>query len=358
MENILMDSEGNIYVTDFGLSGVMKDGYFLGSSCGSIFFAAPELFQGSKYSGTEIDVWSCGVILYALLVGGYPFDGNSVEIQKQILQGPLNIPRIVSPQAQDLIRKMLTRDPLRRITIEKIKQHEFFKTDVPLYISHPEPEPDEEDLDMKVVEMIARLGSVDTDQVVGALSGLGCCSDVEVRSAQTTYKIIAAEQRRRMSSTETSASKIDLEESLLEILTDRDKLKLSRREISLSGDKSDWSLGIRIPNSAAYDWSEVMIEVLESLRVMKQIGWKRCTGKKEEYKVELEISHFEEEEKNLDHGEKNAAKGYLQLYGNHRDPFLVVDFHLLSGNLFLFMSAAAMIQEELENGLQDLVTLN
>lgn len=73
-ENILLDSELNIKITDFGLSSQIEDGAFLSTSCGSPNYAAPEVIRGGQYAGPEIDVWSCGIILYVMLCGCLPFD--------------------------------------------------------------------------------------------------------------------------------------------------------------------------------------------------------------------------------------------------------------------------------------------
>lgn len=72
-ENILIDSGRVVKIVDFGLSNLMKDGRMLKTNCGSPNYAAPEIVCQQKYEGTSVDVWSCGVILYALLVGRLPF---------------------------------------------------------------------------------------------------------------------------------------------------------------------------------------------------------------------------------------------------------------------------------------------
>ena len=85
-ENLLLDADNNVKIADFGLSNIMRDGAFLHTSCGSPNYAAPEVISGQLYAGPEVDVWSCGVILYALLCGSLPFDDES-------------IPNLVSPLA-------------------------------------------------------------------------------------------------------------------------------------------------------------------------------------------------------------------------------------------------------------------
>ncbi|XP_074590230.1 SNF1-related protein kinase catalytic subunit alpha KIN10-like [Curcuma longa] len=77
-ENLLLDSNCNVKIADFGFSNVMRDGHFLKTSCGSPNYAAPEVISEELYAGPEVDVWSCGVILYALLCGTLPFDDENI----------------------------------------------------------------------------------------------------------------------------------------------------------------------------------------------------------------------------------------------------------------------------------------
>ncbi len=121
----LLDARNNIKIIDFGLSNVMREGYFLKTSCGSFNYAAPEVIKGCRYAGPEVDVWSSGVVLYALLCGVLPFNDDMQQgipyVLRKILAGTYSVPHFVSPQAQDLISRMLKVDPLQRITVTEIK---------------------------------------------------------------------------------------------------------------------------------------------------------------------------------------------------------------------------------------------
>lgn len=125
-ENILLDKDENLKLIDFGLCAKPKSGMqsHLYTSCGSPTYAAPELILGKKYLGSEVDIWSMGVILYALLCGFLPFDDTSIEnLYKKILGGKYDEPSWLSTSSRRLIRAMLQTDPKKRITIQELCNH-------------------------------------------------------------------------------------------------------------------------------------------------------------------------------------------------------------------------------------------
>ncbi|XP_057979270.1 SNF1-related protein kinase catalytic subunit alpha KIN10 [Malania oleifera] len=137
-ENLLLDSKCNVKIADFGLSNIMRDGHFLKTSCGSPNYAAPEVISGKLYAGPEVDVWSCGVILYALLCGTLPFDDENIpNLFKKIKCGMYTLPSHLSPGARDLIPRMLVVDPMKRMTIPEIRQHSWFQAHLPRYLAVP-----------------------------------------------------------------------------------------------------------------------------------------------------------------------------------------------------------------------------
>eukprot|EP01017_Pseudomicrothorax_dubius_P023419 TRINITY_DN2502_c0_g2_i4.p1 TRINITY_DN2502_c0_g2~~TRINITY_DN2502_c0_g2_i4.p1 ORF type:complete len:192 (+),score=46.08 TRINITY_DN2502_c0_g2_i4:574-1149(+) len=112
----------------------MKDGKFLKTSCGSPNYAAPEVISGKPYCGTEIDTWSCGVILYALLAGCLPFDEDVIPLLfRKIKEADYTIPKHFSEEAKDLIKWMMQPNPVNRIKFHEIRRHPWFKDAFPLY---------------------------------------------------------------------------------------------------------------------------------------------------------------------------------------------------------------------------------
>ncbi|KAL2159119.1 hypothetical protein VTH06DRAFT_2878 [Thermothelomyces fergusii] len=137
-ENLLLDDNLNVKIADFGLSNIMTDGNFLKTSCGSPNYAAPEVIGGKLYAGPEVDVWSCGVILYVLLVGRLPFDHEHIPtLFAKIARGSYMVPTWMSPGAANLIKKMLVVNPIQRATIEDIRQDPWFLKDLPPYLHPP-----------------------------------------------------------------------------------------------------------------------------------------------------------------------------------------------------------------------------
>ncbi|VAH01945.1 unnamed protein product [Triticum turgidum subsp. durum] len=164
-ENVLIDRKGNIKISDFGLSALPQhlgnDG-LLHTTCGSPNYIAPEVLQNRGYDGSLSDIWSCGVILYIMLVGHLPFDDrNMVVLYQKIFKGDAQIPEWLSPSAQNLLRRILEPNPRKRINMAEIKMHEWFQKD---YIPVAPYDDDDEDV---------RLGAIlPIKQLIGMASSL------------------------------------------------------------------------------------------------------------------------------------------------------------------------------------------
>ena len=126
-ENLLLDSQGKIKIADFGMASLQVSGRLLETSCGSPHYASPEVIKGVKYDGSSADIWSCGVILYALLTGNLPFDDENIrKLLQKVKTGIFTVPEYIPKDASDLIKRMLVVNPESRIKIEDIQKHPWF----------------------------------------------------------------------------------------------------------------------------------------------------------------------------------------------------------------------------------------
>jgi serine/threonine protein kinase len=107
-ENLLLDENLNIRLIDFGLANIMRDSVALKTACGSPNYAAPEVISGMIYGGSEVDVWSCGIILYAMVCGSLPFDDDAMpQLFSKIKECRYFMPNNISDEVKDLINKCL-----------------------------------------------------------------------------------------------------------------------------------------------------------------------------------------------------------------------------------------------------------
>ncbi|CAI0394796.1 unnamed protein product [Linum tenue] len=134
-ENLLLDEEGNLKVTDFGLSAFsehLKQDGLLHTTCGTPAYVAPEVIGKKGYDGAKADLWSCGVILYVLLAGFLPFqDDNLVAMYRKIYRGDFKCPPWFSSESRRLITKLLDPNPASRIAISKVMESTWFRKSIP-----------------------------------------------------------------------------------------------------------------------------------------------------------------------------------------------------------------------------------
>jgi 5'-AMP-activated protein kinase, catalytic alpha subunit len=126
-ENLLLDKFKNLKIVDFGLSNTYKQGELLQTACGSPCYAAPEMIAGKRYNGIEVDIWSSGVTLYAMLCGYLPFeDPDTAILYRKILKGDFELPEFLSSKAQTFLKGLLCTDPKNRLTLDKIKKSAWY----------------------------------------------------------------------------------------------------------------------------------------------------------------------------------------------------------------------------------------
>ena len=132
-ENCLLDAEGHLLLTDFGLSKVAADGEQCRSMTGTVEYMAPEVIQGQEY-GTAVDWWSFGILGVDLLTGSSPFQANNdMKIREKITKAKLTLPYFLSADAKDLLTRLLRKEPKKRLgshmpkDMQTIKNHRFFR---------------------------------------------------------------------------------------------------------------------------------------------------------------------------------------------------------------------------------------
>lgn len=182
-ENILVDKFGRVKISDFGLSKLFNSKGLTTTPCGSPCYTSPEVISGLPYDGKKSDIWSCGVILYALTTGFLPWTQRvQSKMFEQIKNGEYSVPPFVSNTCADLIYRLMTVDPERRITIDEALNHPFLK-DVLVPLAK---------LDIKYVSLrkVDRILSVDRsfeyEDIIGHISKGNSNSDSKYR--KTLFK--------------------------------------------------------------------------------------------------------------------------------------------------------------------------
>ena len=130
-ENImLIEEDGNINIRmiDFGLSKIYKNQDKIHTACGSPSYAAPEILEGKSYDGLKADIWSLGIVLFAMTCGHLPFDDKEEQrLFSKIVYSHFHLPSYLSTPLTDLLKQMLQKNPEERINIEEIKRHPWLK---------------------------------------------------------------------------------------------------------------------------------------------------------------------------------------------------------------------------------------
>ncbi|XP_035483826.2 serine/threonine-protein kinase BRSK2-like isoform X8 [Scophthalmus maximus] len=170
-ENLLLDEKNNIRIADFGMASLQVGESLLETSCGSPHYACPEVIRGEKYDGRKADAWSCGVILFALLVGALPFDDDNLRnLLEKVKLGVFHMPHFIPPDCQNLLRGMIEVDAGKRMTLEQIQKHTWYLA------GKNEPEPEQPVPRKVAIRTLAAAEEIDPD-VLESMHSLGCFRD-------------------------------------------------------------------------------------------------------------------------------------------------------------------------------------
>ncbi|KAK3896675.1 Serine/threonine-protein kinase ppk16 [Staphylotrichum tortipilum] len=178
LENILLDKHENVKLCDFGFTREYEGkANYLQTFCGTICYSAPEMLKGEKYAGEKVDVWSLGVILYALLCGELPFDDDDDGVTRsKILSQEPNYPDHIPPDALSLLKSLLSKRPLLRPTLPDILAHPFLAEYAPQQqeiLKVERPEPFSTALEQETLHRMRSAG-VDVDSVVESVLAQRC----------------------------------------------------------------------------------------------------------------------------------------------------------------------------------------
>lgn len=177
-ENLLLDENFNLKLADFGLANVCDNGRKLETPCGSPCYAAPEMLLGKAYNGLKADIWSSGVVLYAMICGFLPFeDQNISELYDKISNGLYTEPIWLSLNIKDLIKHILDVNPDTRYSIEDIKNHPWMKNS-PSFVKY------DKGLDYKTIETMDKLG-------YDKRKTLACLESNQKNSLTTMYYLLS-----------------------------------------------------------------------------------------------------------------------------------------------------------------------
>uniref|UniRef100_A0A0E0CGL0 non-specific serine/threonine protein kinase n=1 Tax=Oryza meridionalis TaxID=40149 RepID=A0A0E0CGL0_9ORYZ len=230
-ENLLVDNQGNLKVSDFGLSVLKKPGQFLSTSCGSPCYVAPEVIQHKSYDGAAADVWSCGVILFELLAGYLPFqDCSLTNLYRRISRDQFVFPQWLSVPQKKIIIRILDPSPITRAKISDIFDNKWLQ-------DHSNPSARiENDDDCDVIEEAstdsdsshntevkeAEEMTAETDRFINAFQLIARCSDLDLSG-------LFQEQKTKL------ASPHPVQETF-------DKIKVAAKDVSMAVKRMNSSL--------------------------------------------------------------------------------------------------------------------
>ncbi|KAK8824972.1 hypothetical protein WA538_005637 [Blastocystis sp. DL] len=330
-ENLLLDEDNNIKIADFGLANFLMDGDFLSTSCGSPNYAAPEVISGRLYAGPEVDVWSSGVILYALLCGRLPFDDENIpSLFRKIKNGLYRLPSFLSKGARELIPVMLMNDPIKRITIPDIRKDPWFLFNCPPYLSIPWEEyaSKHETIQVNPPEFISQLMSgpfkdMKRDEVMAAVTSPSP-SPIKVTYELMLDQAMKVERQKQIRNAQTETVEEPISLHHVRNQTDTEINNRAKR----------WFLGVQSRKDAAV----IMIEVCKTISTLGY-EWMRET----EYRIRCR-----QMVKLDDHPHMTEMR--LQLYKVQEHAYLL-DFQKLDGNVCSFMHMCGVVIDQLQKGL-------
>lgn len=201
LDNLLLDEQRNIRIVDFGFSVSYQKGQKLRKACGSPSYAAPEIVARRPYEPQPVDVWSLGVVLYAMVCGYFPFQGsNNQDLCRKIVKGRFDCPSFMSAECRDLVRLMLNVDPSKRISLDDCGRHVWARS---AYAQKPPIDPADApirliDCERSTDSVTGKMGIQPDTELVDKLASLGflkaytqqCVLNNRHNLCNTTYHLL------------------------------------------------------------------------------------------------------------------------------------------------------------------------
>jgi len=236
LENILLDKNGNVKLVDFGFTREYEGkASYLQTWCGTVCYSAPEMLKGEKYAGEKVDVWSLGIILYALLCGELPFDEDDEEVTKaRILKEEPKYPEDIPQQAKDLIVLLLSKRPLLRPSLSDILTNPWLSEHAPhqhAILKLQQPAPFTTELEKDTLDRMRSAG-VDIDHVIENVLAQRC------DALAGWWSLLIEKEERKMKKREQRRKEREAEAKSLRRLSgassrlDRDRLAPTIREMN------------------------------------------------------------------------------------------------------------------------------
>lgn len=252
-ENLLLDEKKNIKIADFGMASVQMENDMLETSCGSPHYACPEVVRGIPYDGRKADTWSCGVILYALVVGCLPFDDDNLRILlEKVKKGVFTIPAHVPPDCIDLINKMIQVNPDNRYTLDDVQKH-------PFYTKNAEEIPPEPPLPSLVdIKNMDSADDLDED-VLNSMNCLGCFKDrekliegllLQKKNVEKVIYFLLLDRKSRRPCTKDDAKALIYTQELAKKRVDSPNLNAARRSVNMNYPDASYLSSQRRPRAS------------------------------------------------------------------------------------------------------------
>jgi 5'-AMP-activated protein kinase catalytic alpha subunit len=359
-ENLLLDDSSVIKIADFGLATQFRDGLYCLSSCGSPNYAAPEVVSCSTYCGPEVDIWSAGVILFALVSGRLPFDDPSFPVLfKRIRKAEFKLPIEFSDGLKDLILRILNPDPIARITIQQLKCHPWFSVALPLHLTispsslkqfvrAPTPQDAFEGFDLEIMAVCTELPTLEP---LDGLALVRALKDDPESQYRVSYEILADFKEKQLKLRLYELNTIP--RPIFALSRPRPTLTKTRDGSNVLNSPTNWTYGFRCPATSLDLLSALFTTLQQQDLEWRQVNHNtlRIRSKSIQDSRSPECSPVSLSKRRLQPSSvKFDMTVYMVLAKQFEDSY-VLDFRFVGGQACVFLGFCAKLHEVLRASL-------